>query len=102
MRMPFSPCFISPYEHQTIVLFLSGKIPIMLRSTYCMLNGMTDRDLTELNSVPSTPADISSSTFQRRWVPYPSAGGVDPHHFHVNSDPNFHIDAVQGHAFQCT
>lgn len=27
----------------------SGKIPIMLRSTYCLLNGLTDRDLTELN-----------------------------------------------------
>ncbi len=32
------PCFISPDEHQTIVLILSGKIPIMLRSMYCMLN----------------------------------------------------------------
>nr|BAJ78725.1 RNA polymerase II second largest subunit [Stichotrema asahinai] len=32
-----------------------GKIPIMLRSTYCLLNGMTDRDLTELNECPFDP-----------------------------------------------
>lgn len=32
-----------------------GKIPIMLRSTYCLLNGMTDRDLTELNECPLDP-----------------------------------------------
>lgn len=35
-------------------LFL-GKIPIMLRSTYCLLNGLTDRDLTELNECPLDP-----------------------------------------------
>jgi hypothetical protein len=27
----------------------------MLRSTYCLLNGMTDRDLTELNECPLDP-----------------------------------------------
>ncbi|KAK7508532.1 hypothetical protein BaRGS_00000098 [Batillaria attramentaria] len=32
-----------------------GKIPIMLRSTYCLLNGLTDRDLTELNECPLDP-----------------------------------------------
>lgn len=32
-----------------------GKIPIMLRSTYCLLHGMTDRDLTELNECPLDP-----------------------------------------------
>ncbi|KAK2572949.1 DNA-directed RNA polymerase II subunit RPB2 [Acropora cervicornis] len=32
-----------------------GKIPIMLRSTYCLLNGQTDRDLTELNECPLDP-----------------------------------------------
>lgn len=32
-----------------------GKIPIMLRSTYCLLSGMTDRDLTELNECPLDP-----------------------------------------------
>lgn len=30
-------------QHQKTFL---GKIPIMLRSTYCLLNGLTDRDLT--------------------------------------------------------
>lgn len=35
--------------------FVSGKIPIMLRSTYCLLNGLTDRDLTELNECPLDP-----------------------------------------------
>lgn len=34
---------------------VSGKIPIMLRSTYCLLNGLTDRDLTELNECPLDP-----------------------------------------------
>ena len=32
-----------------------GKIPIMLRSTYCLLNTLTDRDLTELNECPLDP-----------------------------------------------
>lgn len=32
-----------------------GKIPIMLRSTYCLLYGLTDRDLTELNECPLDP-----------------------------------------------
>lgn len=32
-----------------------GKIPIMLRSTYCLLNGLADRDLTELNECPLDP-----------------------------------------------
>lgn len=32
-----------------------GRIPIMLRSTYCLLNGLTDRDLTELNECPLDP-----------------------------------------------
>ncbi|GAB1607680.1 DNA-directed RNA polymerase II subunit RPB2 [Argonauta hians] len=32
-----------------------GKIPIMLRSTYCLLNRLTDRDLTELNECPLDP-----------------------------------------------
>ena len=32
-----------------------GKIPIMLRSTYCLLSNLTDRDLTELNECPLDP-----------------------------------------------
>uniref|UniRef100_A0A9J2PUR1 DNA-directed RNA polymerase subunit beta n=1 Tax=Ascaris lumbricoides TaxID=6252 RepID=A0A9J2PUR1_ASCLU len=32
-----------------------GKIPIMLRSSYCMLSNMSDRDLTELNECPLDP-----------------------------------------------
>lgn len=32
-----------------------GKIPIMLRSTYCILSGLSDRDLTELNECPLDP-----------------------------------------------
>ncbi|CAD5207207.1 unnamed protein product [Bursaphelenchus okinawaensis] len=32
-----------------------GKIPIMLRSSYCMLANMNDRDLTELNECPLDP-----------------------------------------------
>uniref|UniRef100_A0A5S6QXK6 DNA-directed RNA polymerase subunit beta n=2 Tax=Trichuris muris TaxID=70415 RepID=A0A5S6QXK6_TRIMR len=32
-----------------------GKIPIMLRSTYCLLNGLNDRDLTDLNECPMDP-----------------------------------------------
>lgn len=32
-----------------------GKIPIMLRSSYCVLNGLTDRDLAELNECPLDP-----------------------------------------------
>lgn len=36
-------------------LVFLGKIPIMLRSTYCLLNGLTDRDLTELNECPLDP-----------------------------------------------
>jgi DNA-directed RNA polymerase II subunit RPB2 len=53
-------CFQVAYA-QTTLLFIElqktfiGKIPIMLRSTYCLLNGMTDRDLTELNECPLDP-----------------------------------------------
>ena len=32
-----------------------GKIPIMLRSTFCLLNELSDRDLTELNECPLDP-----------------------------------------------
>uniref|UniRef100_A0A0N5BX22 DNA-directed RNA polymerase subunit beta n=1 Tax=Strongyloides papillosus TaxID=174720 RepID=A0A0N5BX22_STREA len=32
-----------------------GKIPIMLRSSYCMLNEMSDRDLAELKECPLDP-----------------------------------------------
>ena len=39
-------------EHQKTYI---GKIPIMLRSHYCLLYGMTDRDLTELNECPLDP-----------------------------------------------
>ncbi|ESN95719.1 hypothetical protein HELRODRAFT_102505 [Helobdella robusta] len=34
---------------------LLGKIPIMLRSKYCLLSGLTDRNLTELNECPLDP-----------------------------------------------
>lgn len=43
-----------PVETQHPKTFI-GKIPIMLRSTYCLLSGMTDRDLTELNECPLDP-----------------------------------------------
>ena len=43
-----------PQEQQYPKTFI-GKIPIMLRSTYCLLNGLTDRDLTELNECPLDP-----------------------------------------------
>ncbi|NXF34645.1 RPB2 polymerase, partial [Nyctibius bracteatus] len=39
-------------QHQKTFI---GKIPIMLRSTYCLLNGLTDRDLCELNECPLDP-----------------------------------------------
>jgi hypothetical protein len=94
--MPSCPCFISPYEHQVIILFLTGKIPIMLRSTYCLLNGMTDRDLTELNECPLDPGGYFIINGSEK------VGSADPHHFHVNPDPDLHIDVVQGHVFQCT
>ena len=43
-----------PIEESHLKTFI-GKIPIMLRSTYCLLNGLTDRDLTELNECPLDP-----------------------------------------------
>ncbi|CAH1783667.1 unnamed protein product [Owenia fusiformis] len=43
-----------PVETQHQKTFI-GKIPIMLRSTYCLLNELTDRDLTELNECPLDP-----------------------------------------------
>lgn len=53
-----------------------GKIPIMLRSTYCLLNGQTDRDLTELNECPLDPGGyfiINGSekylSLKRKWPP---------------------------------
>ncbi|CAN8008979.1 DNA-directed RNA polymerase II subunit RPB2 [Ixodes scapularis] len=43
-----------PVETQHQKTFI-GKIPIMLRSTYCLLNSLTDRDLSELNECPLDP-----------------------------------------------
>ena len=43
-----------PIEHTNPKTFI-GKIPIMLRSTYCLLSNLTDRDLTELNECPLDP-----------------------------------------------
>lgn len=40
---------------QTYNKVFIGKIPIMLRSSYCMLSNMSDRDLTELNECPLDP-----------------------------------------------
>lgn len=42
----------SETKHQKTFI---GKIPIMLRSTYCILSGLSDRDLTELNECPLDP-----------------------------------------------
>ena len=39
-------------EHGKIYI---GKIPIMLRSTFCVLSDLADRDLTELNECPLDP-----------------------------------------------
>ena len=41
-------------EHKYDKVFI-GKIPIMLRSTYCLLSNLSDRDLTELNECPLDP-----------------------------------------------
>ncbi|EZA47574.1 DNA-directed RNA polymerase II subunit RPB2 [Ooceraea biroi] len=43
-----------PVETQHQKTFI-GKIPIMLRSKYCLLAGLSDRDLTELNECPLDP-----------------------------------------------
>lgn len=44
----------APRTSQNLKMFI-GKIPIMLRSTYCLLSNITDRDLTELNECPLDP-----------------------------------------------
>ena len=38
-----------------ILNLFTGKIPIMLRSNYCLLYGLTDRDLHEVNECPLDP-----------------------------------------------
>lgn len=61
-----------PIETQLQKCFI-GKIPIMLRSTYCLLNGLTDRDLTELNECPLDPGGyfiINGSEKVRFIFPY--------------------------------
>lgn len=50
----YNDVFYSILETQHQKTFI-GKIPIMLRSTYCLLSGLTDRDLTELNECPLDP-----------------------------------------------
>ena len=44
----------APVETQHQKTFI-GKIHIMLRSTYCLLNNLMDRDLTELNECSLDP-----------------------------------------------
>ncbi|XP_075213798.1 DNA-directed RNA polymerase II subunit RPB2-like isoform X2 [Lycorma delicatula] len=39
-------------QHEKLLI---GNIPIMVRSTYCLLNGLLDRDLCELNECPLDP-----------------------------------------------
>ena len=43
-----------PRESKHEKLFL-GKIPIMLRSQFCLLSGLNDHELTELNECPLDP-----------------------------------------------
>lgn len=43
--------FVETQHQKTFI----GKIPIMLRSKYCLLAGLSDRDLTELNECPLDP-----------------------------------------------
>lgn len=56
-------------QHQKTFI---GKIPIMLRSTYCLLNGLTDRDLCELNECPLDPGGyfIINGSEKVRDIPY--------------------------------
>ncbi|VEL23807.1 unnamed protein product, partial [Protopolystoma xenopodis] len=42
-------------KEETIEKLFIGKIPIMLRSRYCLLALMSDRDLSELNECPLDP-----------------------------------------------
>ncbi|KAM9086184.1 DNA-directed RNA polymerase II subunit RPB2-like isoform 3-T3 [Megaptera novaeangliae] len=39
-------------QHQKTFI---GKVPVMLHSTYCLLNGLADHDLCELNGCPLDP-----------------------------------------------
>jgi DNA-directed RNA polymerase II subunit RPB2 len=52
----------------------------MLRSTYCLLNGMTDRDLTELNECPLDPGGyfIINGSEKVGTTVYPFTGDGDP------------------------
>uniref|UniRef100_A0A1I8H4T1 DNA-directed RNA polymerase subunit beta n=1 Tax=Macrostomum lignano TaxID=282301 RepID=A0A1I8H4T1_9PLAT len=43
-----------PLEQKHSKIFI-GKMPIMLRSTYCLLSGMSDIDLAQLNECPLDP-----------------------------------------------
>nr|CAH8868026.1 unnamed protein product [Trichobilharzia regenti] len=45
----------SAVEEKPLEKKFIGKIPIMLRSTYCLLSVMSDRDLAELNECPLDP-----------------------------------------------
>jgi hypothetical protein len=45
-------------KHEKISI---GKIPIMLKSYYCLLHGLNDRDLSELNECPLEVLDLSSN-----------------------------------------
>lgn len=39
-------------EQEQLPKVFIGKVPIMLRSTYCMLSESTDKDLAELGECP--------------------------------------------------
>ena len=54
IKRTIKPAEVDPVEHQHQKIFL-GKIPTMVRSSYCILNGLADRDLTELNECPLDP-----------------------------------------------
>ena len=43
-----------PMEKKSEKVYI-GKIPIMLRSAYCLLSDLTDRDLNEVNECPLDP-----------------------------------------------
>ena len=53
-KRTIEPAEVDSVEHQHQKIFL-GKIPTMVRSSYCILNGLADRDLTELNECPLNP-----------------------------------------------
>lgn len=57
--------------HETVIFFSQSRMPIMLRSSHCVLTGKSEHELAKMNECPHDPGGYFIVRGQER-VSYPS------------------------------